>query len=42
MRPIGGWLFGRIADKHGRKKVDAAVSLYDVYGIAGDRLSSGI
>lgn len=20
MRPIGGWLFGRIADKHGRKK----------------------
>src|SRR4051794_7389404 len=19
MRPIGGWLFGRIADKHGRK-----------------------
>ena len=20
IRPIGGWLFGRIADKHGRKK----------------------
>ena len=20
MRPIGGWLFSRIADKHGRKK----------------------
>ena len=20
MRPIGGWLFGRIADKHGRQK----------------------
>ncbi len=20
MRPIGSWLFGRIADKHGRKK----------------------
>jgi MFS family permease len=19
MRPIGGWMFGRLADKHGRK-----------------------
>ncbi len=30
MRPIGGWLFGRIADKHGRKKIDAIIGVYDV------------
>ncbi len=30
MRPIGGWLFGRIADKHGRKK-SMLLSSYDVF-----------
>ena len=38
MRPIGGWLFGRIADKHGRKKFDAVIGVYDVFRIAGYRL----
>lgn len=34
MRPIGGWLFGRIADRRGRK----ASMLHDVHGVAGDCL----
>ena len=37
MRPIGGWLFGRIADKHGRK-TDAVIGVYDVFRITGYRL----
>ncbi len=38
MRPIGGWLFGRIADKHGRKKIDAIIGVYDVFRLTGYRL----
>lgn len=37
MRPIGGWLFGRIADKHGRK-IDAVIGVYDVFRLTGYRL----
>ncbi len=29
MRPIGSWVFGRIADRHGRKKVDGHLNLSD-------------
>ncbi len=42
MRPIGGWLFGRIADKHGRKKIDAVIGVYDVFRLTGYRLFAGL
>ncbi len=29
MRPVGGWLFGRAADKHGAK-IDAVIGVNDV------------
>ncbi|STM09639.1 truncayed alpha-ketoglutarate transport protein [Escherichia coli] len=38
MRPIGGWLFGRIADKHGRKKSMLLSVWYDVFRLTGYRL----
>lgn len=37
MRPIGGWLFGRIADNM-VAKIDAVIGVYDVFRIAGYRL----
>ena len=38
MRPIGGWLFGRIADRKGRKDIHAHLRMHDVRRLAGDCL----
>jgi MHS family alpha-ketoglutarate permease-like MFS transporter len=38
MRPIGGWLFGRIADKHGPQEFDDDLGADDVRRLAGHRL----
>ncbi|CAM3983272.1 Major facilitator superfamily (MFS) profile domain-containing protein [Rahnella victoriana] len=38
MRPIGGWLFGYIADKHGRKNSMMIFGLHDVLRFTGHRL----
>ena len=38
MRPIGGWLFGRIADKHGRKK-SMVLSVGGEYGTSATYMS---
>ncbi|MFP1529291.1 MFS transporter [Escherichia coli] len=39
MRPIGGWLFGRVADKHGRKKSMLLLSVCSVcFRLTGNRL----
>ncbi len=32
MRPIGGWLFGRIADQHGRRKTAMMISVLMMCG----------
>jgi hypothetical protein len=41
MRPIGGWLFGRIADRRGVKPL-CYLGVHDVLWLAGDRLLTGI
>ncbi|VDZ77357.1 alpha-ketoglutarate transporter [Salmonella bongori] len=40
MRPIGGWLFGRIADRRGRKASMFDFGVHDVHGVANDCLST--
>ncbi len=37
MRPIGGWLFGRLADRKGPPLLHAAVGVDDVRRLAADR-----
>lgn len=42
MRPIGGWLFGYIADKHGRKNFNDDLGLHDVLRFAGNSLFANL
>ena len=37
MRPIGGWYFGRFADRHGRQAAMVVVGADDGRGLAADR-----
>ena len=42
MRPVGGWLMGRYADRHGRRTALSALGAADVRRVAPDRRHAGL
>ena len=42
MRPIGGWLFGRVADRRRPQDLDGDLGHDDVRRLAGDRLPADL